>query len=131
MIDILCFIVDGDPVAKPRMTRRDKWKKRPSVMKYRAWKDACILSARAAGGIPEGARVFGLSVFAYFKPPKGKENRFSERHQQKPDLDNIVKAAGDSLLGDDSCICEINAAKHWSDKAFTEIHVHYEVPDEA
>ena len=28
-----------NPVAKPRMTQRDKWKKRPVVDKYYAYKD--------------------------------------------------------------------------------------------
>lgn len=33
------IILDIEPVAKPRMTKKDKWAKRPCVMKYRAYKD--------------------------------------------------------------------------------------------
>lgn len=36
---IIAFSVVGTPVAKPRMTKRDKWAKRPCVMKYWAWCD--------------------------------------------------------------------------------------------
>jgi hypothetical protein len=30
---------DIEPIGKPRMTRSDKWKKRPEVMRYRAFCD--------------------------------------------------------------------------------------------
>ena len=29
------------PVAKPRQTQSDKWRQRPCVMRYRAFKDKC------------------------------------------------------------------------------------------
>ena len=32
-------VIRIDPVAKPRQTKSDKWKQRPSVMKYRAFAD--------------------------------------------------------------------------------------------
>ena len=32
-------VYDITPVPKPRMTRRDKWARRPAVMKYYAYKD--------------------------------------------------------------------------------------------
>lgn len=36
-------IYDITPIGKPRMTRADKWKQRPPVMRYRAFamKSAC------------------------------------------------------------------------------------------
>ena len=33
-------IYDITPIGKPRMTRADKWKQRPAVMRYRAFCDA-------------------------------------------------------------------------------------------
>lgn len=32
-------IYDITPIGKPRMTRADKWKQRPAVMRYRAFCD--------------------------------------------------------------------------------------------
>ena len=34
------------PLGKPRMTQRDKWAKRPAVLRYRAFKDECRLHGR-------------------------------------------------------------------------------------
>lgn len=36
-------IYDITPIGKPRMTRADKWKKRPAVMRYRAFCDEARL----------------------------------------------------------------------------------------
>ena len=35
-----CIYIPVTPVSKPRMTQRDKWKKRPCVLRYRAYCDA-------------------------------------------------------------------------------------------
>ncbi len=42
--DILEF--KGTIVAKPRMTRSDKWKERPATSKYWAFKDLITIAAR-------------------------------------------------------------------------------------
>lgn len=34
------LVADVPPVAKPRMTQRDRWKERPRVVKYRRFCDA-------------------------------------------------------------------------------------------
>jgi len=45
--------VPGNPVGKPRMTRKDKWAQRPCVLRYREWADR----ARAAAGITDKVRA--------------------------------------------------------------------------
>jgi len=35
------LVFDITPMGKPRMTRRDKWSKRPVVQAYWAFKDEC------------------------------------------------------------------------------------------
>lgn len=35
----MILTIHSNPVPAPRMSQRDKWKKRPAVMKYWAWRD--------------------------------------------------------------------------------------------
>ncbi len=100
-----------DPCPKPRMTRRDKWAKRPCVMRYRQFKDEC----RARGvTLPQPCKV----VF-HIEMPKS-WNKVSRRgndgqpHEQKPDLDNLLKALCDAVLKDDSKVWSVRAEKRWS-----------------
>jgi len=90
------------PVPKPRQVRSDKWKKRPCVMRYRAFCDEC----RARGmHIPES----GATITFVLPMPKSWSERKKSRlegepHTTKPDLSNILKAAEDALYSDDSAI---------------------------
>ncbi len=58
------IMVKINPVAKPRMTQRDKWDKRPCVMKYWAFKEELLLKA---GRFELGDR---LDIKFYIKMPK-------------------------------------------------------------
>jgi uncharacterized cupin superfamily protein len=57
-----CFTIPGNPVGKPRMTQRDKWAKRPAVLRYREWADR----ARAAYAGSTVCAESGSNVTAYF-----------------------------------------------------------------
>lgn len=109
------FTVPGVPMGKPRMTQRDKWKKRPCVMRYRAWAD----KVRAiAGKMPKPNIVASLDWVAYFEPPKSwsAEKRaaaMGELHRSKPDRDNIDKALLDALFVNDSAIALGTVEKRW------------------
>lgn len=103
------------PVGKPRMTQRDKWAKRPAVLRYRAFCD----EVRAAGvQFPQaGARV------TFFLPmPKSWSRAQRDRmrmtgHQAKPDLDNLLKALMDACLEDDAGVWSIGGMqKLWADE---------------
>ncbi len=104
------------PMGKPRMTQRDKWAKRPCVMKYRAFSDE--LRRQVKGEDFEDA--YSLSWVAYLPIPKSwskkkKEEMRGDYHRQKPDRDNIDKAILDTLFKDDSGIAIGNLTKKWDD----------------
>lgn len=99
------------PIPKPRMTQRDKWANRPCVLRYRHFKDACRIHKVH---LP----VHGATVTFILPMPKSwsKKKRLDfegRAHQQKPDLDNLIKALGDACYTDDSGIWGISAEKRW------------------
>ena len=109
--------VPGTPLGKPRMTQRDKWKKRPCVVRYREWadkvRDAAVMS------VPAANRVVSLSWVAIFEPPKSwsKKKRaeaIGTMHREKPDRDNINKAVLDILYpSGDKAIASGRLDKRW------------------
>lgn len=102
----------GDPVGKPRMTKRDKWQVRPCVATYRAWCDVARLSVlhRTTKLLLTTPTV--LTVKAYFD--SGKVHRCGP-HTVKADLDNVCKAVMDALFVNDQMIYELHATKLWCD----------------
>lgn len=109
------------PVPKPRMTRSDKWKQRPAVLRYRAFKDEC----RYRGVQLDPARsdiTFWIPMPASWSRKK-RAAMDGQPHAQKPDLDNLLKALGDALYGDDSVIWQIRGVrKLWAGQGAIEIH---------
>ena len=120
----------GPPPGKPRMTRRDKWAKRPAVMRYRDWSDR--LRAAAGNLLPRADKVTSITWSAYFAPPKSwkivnRVDAIGELHRAKPDLDNIAKAVLDSLWpDDDSAIAVMQCDKAWSARPRIEIIIRYD-----
>lgn len=109
------FVVPGEPVAKPRQTRSDKWKERPCVIRYREWADK---AREHAGPIPPAAQH--ADIVAYLPTPKSwSEKKRKEMagapHRVKPDIDNLIKSCLDALLSRDQGIHEISAKKRWAD----------------
>lgn len=110
------MIIPIDPVSKPRMTRRDVWANRPPVVRYfefadnlrKAWK------GRRTQELPDSvAMVFNIPM-----PPSWSEKRKTEMenkpHQQRPDIDNYIKAVLDALCEDDSYVYRVKGEKYWS-----------------
>lgn len=113
----LKFSIPGQPVGKPRMSQRDKWQKRPCVMRYRAWAD------KARASVPKG-EILGIyreiSFVAYLEFPKSysitkRAWLTGQPHFQKPDGDNVLKAILDSLFPEDKCIWKFSGEKRWED----------------
>jgi hypothetical protein len=73
------------PVPKPRQTRQDRWKKRPSVVRYRDFADEC---RRLGIHVPEsGCTVrFGLPMPKSWSKKK-RQGMNGRAHQQTPDVD--------------------------------------------
>lgn len=102
------------PTPKPRMTQRDKWQKRPAVLRYREFCD----QVRAAGvQLPNGATVmFRLPMPKSWSKKKRLEMN-GKPHQQKPDLDNLLKALIDAVHADDAHIWHLQmVTKIWSEE---------------
>jgi len=106
------------PVSKPRMTRADTWKKRPCVTRYWAYKDE----------LKEKIKELDIKVeddlFLEFYMPmpkswskKKKLDLLNKPHQQKPDIDNLVKGVMDAIFKEDSHVHTIYAKKIWAKEA--------------
>jgi len=107
------FTFHGEPMGKPRMTQRDKWKKRPVVLRYNAYKDAL---RAAAGSTPENPDL--VIVTARVSMPaswskKKKDSLEGKPCKQKPDWDNIGKAVCDTLWDEDCGIWCGLVTKYW------------------
>lgn len=104
------IVVPGPPVPKPRQTRRDRWAMRPCVARYRAWAD--LVRACAAGR--GSAKTYELRF--YLPLPKSKPGNAGQPHEQKPDVDNLIKATMDALLpAGDQKVFRVVATKFWED----------------
>ncbi|MAU41004.1 MAG: hypothetical protein CMF31_05210 [Kordiimonas sp.] len=99
------------PVAKPRMTRRDKWAARPCVLSYRAFKDHCRLLGVE---VPTaGAMVtFHMPIPASYSQ-KRRAALDGTPHTKRPDVDNLLKALLDATMAEDSVVHDIRARKLW------------------
>jgi len=103
------------PCSKPRMTRADKWKKRPSVVKFFAFRDAIKQSS------VHNIALESFDIEFYIQMPKSwskkkKELHNGNPHKQRPDLDNYIKAWCDSVFEEDSVVWRFKASKRWTDK---------------
>lgn len=118
MIELIedAVFIDIEPMGKPRMTQRDKWMKRPAVMRYRAFCDELRLKFKKKD-------FTGISLtFHIATPPswskKKAEAHIGKPHKQKPDIDNMVKSVLDALLVDgDEKVWKVCAFKVWSEKS--------------
>lgn len=103
-----------DPVAKPRMTRRDIWAKRPCVVNYYKFKDQLLkLAKKAKFKLTDEYKV--EFIIAMPDSWNSKKKKFFEGtpHKKRPDLDNLLKALNDCMLVEDSSIWQITASKTW------------------
>jgi len=113
------FRLDIPPCPKPRMTRADKWKKRQSVVKFFAFRDAVRQWPRET----MHNKILEMESFEiefHVPMPKSwpkwrKECTNGTPHQQRPDLDNYLKAWKDSVYEEDAIVWRVKASKLWTD----------------
>ncbi|MEL4014370.1 RusA family crossover junction endodeoxyribonuclease [Dryocola clanedunensis] len=101
------------PLGKPRMTRADRWKKRPEVMRYRAFCDEVRLHNVQ---LPESG--FHVTFIIPMPPSWSKKKRQQydgQPHQSKPDMDNLMKALMDAIYEDDAHIWDGHITKRWGE----------------
>tara|TARA_B100000586_G_scaffold89492_1_gene63575 strand:- start:278 stop:646 length:369 start_codon:yes stop_codon:yes gene_type:complete len=111
------MILDVTPVSKPRMTRADRWKKRQSVLKFFAFRDAVKQSP--AWKTLQLLDMDSFKIVFHVPMPKSwskkKKAQFEGKpHQQRPDLDNYLKAWKDSVYEEDAVVWHVEATKLWT-----------------
>ena len=116
------YTLDAAPVSKPRMTRRDKWMKRPCVVRYRAWADALREAARGR----EIRNPVFVRIHCVIEVPKTwskqkKKFKVGTAHRNRPDADNILKGIVDALWKEDKGIASMQIKKVWGWNNYTEI----------
>lgn len=111
--EVRSFTYRGAPIGKPRMTQSDRWKKRPRVLKYRAFADAIREAAGQLPGDPDGVLVTAFIAIPKSWPTKKQTRLAGKPCKQKPDHDNIAKAVGDSLFEEDCGIWLGVTLKYW------------------
>lgn len=123
------YTIDIVPVPKPRMTQRDRWKQRPIVKKYHAFCDELRLLLPLPMRRPMlDQKIHKLSITFYLPMPqswskKKKEKMCMKPHQQKPDIDNLLKAWMDALYRNDQVIWSVTMEKRWFEKGAIEVRL--------
>lgn len=113
------MLIKISPMGAPRQTQRDKWKGRPVVLRYHAFRDELRLRYRK--DLPQS-----LQLVFYIEPPVSWSNKkrlasIGTPHNQKPDIDNLIKAVLDTLAPDDKAIWRVYAEKYWASEGGIEI----------
>lgn len=99
------------PLGKPRMTRADAWKKRPAVQKY--WKFKDDIKEHIKDLPPEFEVVFCVPMAKSWSKRR-RADMHDKPHQQKPDIDNYLKALLDAVCEDDSYVYKVTMSKRWA-----------------
>lgn len=110
------FTIPVAPMGAPRMTQRDRWAKRPCVVRYHEWRDA--VRPHVPVDLPKNPS--GVSWTAYFPFPKSysekkRKELAGKDHREKPDRDNVDKALLDFLFEQDKGIAHGTIRKLWDD----------------
>ena len=107
------------------MTKADRWRKRPSVLKFFAFRDAVRQYKESKVVLQSAYHAHHLEFESFeiefhvpmpkswSKKKKGYMN--GSAHQQRPDLDNYLKAWKDSVYEEDAIVWRVKASKLWTD----------------
>jgi Holliday junction resolvase RusA-like endonuclease len=99
------------PVAKPRMTQRDRWARRACVLRYFAFRDAF----RPVMAILKPLEGYSITFIVPMPMSWSKKQKIAmdgEPHMSRPDIDNFLKGVLD-CLPEDKHIWKIQMEKRW------------------
>lgn len=118
------------PNTAPRQTRRDSWKPRACVLKYRAFKDALRAEVVKTDFDPEMDLLEYFHVVFVIPFPKSyskKKRRelLGTPHRQTPDCDNFLKAFLDSLLKQDCEVYDGRVTKIWGEVGKIQVSIDF------
>ena len=110
------FVFDVVPVAAPRMNRADRWKRRPCVLRYFAYRDQVRALAEEQGfTLPERFYLWFQMPMPNSWSQRKKRMMFGEPCLSKPDADNLGKGFFD-CFGEDKHVWSVQITKTWHDK---------------
>ena len=117
MMESATYVFQVPPQTAPRMTRRDRWKRRPCVVKYFAYRDQLRAQAVEYGiTLPNAFSVTFSMAMPKSWSKKKKAAPVGKPGQSKPDLDNILKGFMDALRTEDASVYAVSASKFWSEQ---------------
>ena len=101
------------PVPKPRMTRRDRWAKRPCVLRYWAFKDEVRLRGVT---LPIPYHVTFVLPMPASWPASKRAALNGTPHMCPPDKDNLEKGLLDALFKNDAAVHDGRVSKVWGER---------------
>ena len=118
------FTVPIQAMGAVRMNRSDAWKKRPRVLRYRAYRD--VIRKHAPADLTK--EPLSLEIVCRIPTPeswsaKKKIEHAGAPHRQKPDADNIAKGVMDALWDQDQVVAELYVRKSWITGLKAEIYI--------
>jgi Holliday junction resolvase RusA-like endonuclease len=111
--------VDVVPMGAPRQTQRDRWARRPVIVRYHGYKDELRLKLPGYELPREVMIEFHLPMPKSWSKKKRAE-MVGEYHDQKPDIDNLCKAFMDVWKDgeDDKVVHSLTARKFWAEEGY-------------
>lgn len=107
---------DVVPVAAPRMTHADRWKKRPCVVRYFAYRDQVrAIAAKQGFTLAEEFLLWFQMPMPKSWSQRKRRMMFGEPCCVKPDADNLAKGFFD-CFGEDKHVWSVQITKTWHDK---------------
>lgn len=100
------------PVPEPRMTQRDVWAPSKQVQRYYAYCNELRRQAKKLGyeiSIPLSITFIIPMAKSWSKKKKLANN--GQKHEQTPDLDNLIKAFKDALCKSDAHVWQYGGMK--------------------
>jgi Holliday junction resolvase RusA-like endonuclease len=113
-------------MGKPRMTRRDRWKKRPLIRNYFSWCDMVRLTMESW---PNPEEVYRVEIETHTTPPTRfgpgqKRAMYGTLKRTPPDPDNVAKAFLDTWWKNDAGVGDLVVRRRWWDKDEVVITMH-------
>jgi Holliday junction resolvase RusA-like endonuclease len=111
------IVFEVEPMGAPRMTQRDRWAKRPVVVRYFTARDHIKLLANLIKfEVPEShSHVIFFIPMSQSWSKKKKEDLLYKPHRLRPDKDNLEKFYNDALAKEDCYIWDGRESKLWSE----------------
>lgn len=123
--ELLAFF-NFEPRGKPRETRKDRWNPKPSVVKYRGFRDRIRLTANTLSldsiNYPKKDTwlIFLMPMPKSWSEPKKRDHNLRGK-ASTPDVDNLCKGFLDAMFYkqpiDDRTIWDTRITKLWSYQA--------------